>query len=80
MNKRGVSMIFFSIATLLFVVRNVIHSIEATMLAANLNSVSDGTFKMFLDMTIPPYSYIFELIALVIGIIYLILAELEERK
>lgn len=81
MNKRGASMFFFSIATFLFVVRNVVHSMEAVFLAASLNSgVTNETYKIYYDIATTPYSYIFEIIALIVGIIYLVLAELEARK
>ena len=75
MNKRGTGVIFCLISSLLFIARY----IAASIFGSSLSSWSSKLFNAMLEYVGPELHYA-SLVSLIVGIIYLVWAELEERR
>ncbi|MCL1696188.1 hypothetical protein [Lysinibacillus sp. BPa_S21] len=77
MNKRGAGISLIIISAALFIFRNVTHFIVAAIMGQNKEALGEGRFDFALEVT-HSYSIIPEVIALILGLIYLIFAEIKK--
>jgi len=79
MNKRGAGVSFIALSAILFIFRNFSHYLVTAIIAADNGRFTSGTFESAMGVT-KTYSVIPEVIALILGIIYLIWSEIEKEK
>jgi len=79
MNKRAAGIALLVISATLFISRNITHFVVAAIMGRKDNVLGEGMFEYALSVT-KSFSYIPEIIALTLGIIYLILAEIDKKK
>jgi len=79
MNKRGAGISLIFISSVLFIFRNVTHLIVAAFIGQNKDALGEGRFDFALEVT-HSYSIIPEVIALILGLGYLLVAEIKKEK
>jgi hypothetical protein len=79
MNKRAAGITLLVISAILFISRNSTHFIVAAIMGRKDNVLGEGMFEYALSVT-KSFSFIPEIIALCLGIIYLVWAEMDKKK
>ena len=79
MNKRIAGVALLAISAVLFISRNVTHFVVAAIMGHKGDVLGEGMFDYALEVT-KSFSNIPEIIAFVLGLIYLIWAEIKKEK
>lgn len=77
MSKRGAGVSFISLAVILFIARSTIYYFAAITLSNR--PVSAGQLDHGFELVSPPYSHLAWIIMLVVGVFYLIWAEISKE-
>ncbi|ANS75712.1 hypothetical protein AWM70_14805 [Paenibacillus yonginensis] len=78
MKKRGAGISLLGIAAVLFIFRNSVHLLVAAIMGRKDGVIGEGMFDYALSVT-KTYSVLPEIIALILGVIYLIWAEIKKE-